>query len=128
MMALSIFSQDLTPRTLRQSGKLFICFDTAQAKVIAKIMADQQVCDSLVSSQDSLIEDMEERSRLVGRELEKALIQVELQKEVISNQGQIVKDKDVIIESREQEIKKQKRHKILSFLGMLASLALAIVT
>ena len=127
-MGLSSFSQDLTPKPTRLDGKLHLCFDTVQAKVIAKIMADQVICDTLVGSMAHQIADLEDRKNLGDRELMKALEQIELQKDVIENTTMIVRDKDIIIESTEQEVKKQKRHKVLSFLGMLISLGLAVIT
>lgn len=127
MMGLSAFSQDLTPRQTRLDGKLYLCFDTAQAKTIAKIMADQVVCDSLATEQAHQITDLQERKDLTDRELEKALSQIDIQKDVIANQSQVVKDKDVIIEAKDTEISKQKRHKVISFIGMLAALVLNIL-
>ena len=127
-MGSSTFSQDLTPRPTRLDGKLHLCFDTVQAKTIAKVMADQVVCDSLVEEQAYQISDLQERKDLTDRELGKALEQVEIQRSVIGNQGEIVEGQKIIIEDKETEIKKQKRHKVLSFFGMLVSLTLAVVT
>jgi len=128
LLTSSSFSQALKPTVLLQGNDTLVCFTPTQGKYVAKKIVHAEYCDSIVGSlnkqKDDLIESRRHHQE-IGRTLREEVNNLNI---MLTNDSTIIETKDIQIKAEQQEVKRQKRQKLLAIVISIITGVAAIVT
>lgn len=119
LMALSVSSQELTPKVFVDNGDTLIAFTVPQAKLLGKGVIRKQQCDSLLVLSGEKEKALLDRIRVKDDQIKNLEARVGNKDLMIMTQKKIVSNKDEQIEVKDKKIKGLKIKKAAAKLGMV---------